>query len=577
MQKLTTLLTGVLISCQVQALASDHETNAQLTNTAPNDTTSAAVKRDNSHCYTFGDNLAGARGAYSRECTLTRVDCDPVVAGWVCASHRMVGDEAGSLWAQLNGPSQHIQTNDQLNDCLAVGDNLALARRAYRDQCSSPRQDCDPLSNGRWLCASRRIATGTADALIAVRDQDVEEATIDNSDTADAQPFIQEDSPDTGDDSEDDATDNTPTINVQNDSDTAPSRPTYWSDSYAVDGQCYCDSAFDHGLNDLAVETPDGMKSVRQVCADISATFGSGGLNRTYYNTIQCGHPPANNAPDESRCPGVLGGSAADCQRRGATWNLELVYPQAPVTVSAGSWWQPKASDQLSWQLQLQGDINTDIEADVYFIDAEVPQATINALKSQGKRVMCYISAGSIEDWRSDANLFPRSVIGNDYNGWPGEKWLNIRDIDALAPVMRARLDLCQRKGFDGIDADNVNGHVNNTGFSLTREDVIRFIRWLADESHARGMAFSLKNASDVLATVAGQIDMIQMESCQHWGFCDDAVELVSSYNKPVFMVEYSEINRNFDVACNTAQQLGYAAIYRNLQLTGDGIYRSCD
>ncbi|OED44356.1 hypothetical protein AB833_01735 [Chromatiales bacterium (ex Bugula neritina AB1)] len=231
----------------------------------------------------------------------------------------------------------------------------------------------------------------------------------------------------------------------------------------------------------------------------------------------------------------------------------------------------------MSWQLQLQGEINTSIEADVYFIDADAPQATINALKRQGKRVMCYISAGSIEDWRSDADRFPQSVIGNDYHGWPGEKWLNVRDIDALAPVMRARLDQCKRKGFDGVDADNVNGHVNNTGFSLTRQDVIRFIRWLADESHARGMAFSLKNASDVVMDVIGNIDMIQMESCHHWRFCDDAAEVVSAYKKPVFMVEYEGITRDFNDACNTASTLGYSAIYRNLQLTGDGIYRTCD
>ena len=111
-----------------------------------------------------------------------------------------------------------------------------------------------------------------------------------------------------------------------------PNSPTVWSDSYSVDGQCYCDSNFDHGLSSITVDTPDGVKSVPQVCSDITSRFGSGRFNnRVYYNTIQCGHGPANNAADESVCPGIplaAGNYTGNrCQQTGATWNLDLVYP----------------------------------------------------------------------------------------------------------------------------------------------------------------------------------------------------------------------------------------------------------
>ena len=59
-------------------------------------------------------------------------------------------------------------------------------------------------------------------------------------------------------------------------------------------------------------------------------------------------------------------------------------------------------------------------------------------------------------------------MIGNDYVGWPGEKWLDIRAIESLAPLLRARLDLCAAKGFDGIEPDNIEVHDNDSGFPLT-------------------------------------------------------------------------------------------------------------
>ena len=78
--------------------------------------------------------------------------------------------------------------------------------------------------------------------------------------------------------------------------------------------------------------------------------------------------------------------------------------------------------------------------------------SVVQSLHSKGRYVVCYISAGSVEDWRSDAGQFPREVIGNDYAGWPGEKWLDIRRIDVLGPIMEKRLDECKSKGFGADD-----------------------------------------------------------------------------------------------------------------------------
>ncbi len=111
-----------------------------------------------------------------------------------------------------------------------------------------------------------------------------------------------------------------------------PSSPIYWSDSYSVDGQCYCDTTFDHNLGGVTVGTPVGLRSVAQICSDISKVFGQGrSYGRKYYNTVQCGHDPANSASDEQSCPGFLTDglgrpNTAGCDARGARWNLALLY-----------------------------------------------------------------------------------------------------------------------------------------------------------------------------------------------------------------------------------------------------------
>ena len=111
-----------------------------------------------------------------------------------------------------------------------------------------------------------------------------------------------------------------------------PSMPMYWSDSYSVDGQCFCDTNFDHALDTILVDTPLGSLSVVRICDDIRQRYGEGsGSGRLYYNTVQCGHGPINDAPDEARCPGFLTDSTGSvqeysCAATGARWNLERLY-----------------------------------------------------------------------------------------------------------------------------------------------------------------------------------------------------------------------------------------------------------
>jgi len=101
-----------------------------------------------------------------------------------------------------------------------------------------------------------------------------------------------------------------------------------WKDSYSVQGRCYCDSnGYDHNLSSKSAMTPIGELNVVTICQDIKAALGNGPIDgRIYYNDIQCGHGPANDAADEVGCPGRVDIGPGGCHVKGPKWDLEAVY-----------------------------------------------------------------------------------------------------------------------------------------------------------------------------------------------------------------------------------------------------------
>ncbi|WP_148714037.1 endo alpha-1,4 polygalactosaminidase [Chitinolyticbacter meiyuanensis] len=170
-----------------------------------------------------------------------------------------------------------------------------------------------------------------------------------------------------------------------------------------------------------------------------------------------------------------------------------------------------------SWQWQLDGNIDSTQDVAIYDLDLfDTPSQLVSQLKARGKRVICYLNAGAWENWRPDRNAFPAAVLGKDYASWAGERWLDIRRIDELAPIMRARLDLCRDKGFDGVEPDNIEGYTNDTGFTLTRADQLAYNRWLADEAHARGLSIGQKNAPALTGDLVSHFDWAMTDVSAH-------------------------------------------------------------
>jgi hypothetical protein len=231
-------------------------------------------------------------------------------------------------------------------------------------------------------------------------------------------------------------------------------------------------------------------------------------------------------------------------------------------SAGAAGWWSPPLGSTL--QVQFSGlPVDETVPASVYDLDAfDTAASTVSSLHAAGRHVVCYVDAGTWEKWRPDANLYPKKIRGKS-NGWPGEKWLDIRRLDVLGPIIGARIDLCVTKGFDAVEFDNVDGYTNKTGFKLTAADQLTFDLWLADAAHARDLGVGLKNDLDQIPDLVSSFDFAIDEQCAQYDECDALTPFVAA-GKPVFEIEYKLARPAF---CGQAASLGFAAMRKHLSL----------
>jgi hypothetical protein len=235
--------------------------------------------------------------------------------------------------------------------------------------------------------------------------------------------------------------------------------------------------------------------------------------------------------------------------------------PPPPPPPPTGGYWTPAPG--TTWQWQLTGTLDTTVPAAVYDVDGFATTADqVAVLHAQGRKVICYLSVGSWEEWRPDAASFPASVKGKS-NGWPGEKWLDIRRIDILGPIMTARFQMCRDKGFDAIEPDNIDGYTNSSGFPLTASDQATYNRWIADTAHSLGLSVGLKNDVDQIAALQPSFDWALNEQCYQYAECGGYASFVAA-GKAVFIAEYQG---SLSTICPKARAAGFSVIKKRLEL----------
>ena len=255
--------------------------------------------------------------------------------------------------------------------------------------------------------------------------------------------------------------------------------------------------------------------------------------------------------------------------------------PSAPTPVSCSSCWHPAL--KTSWDWVLSSVPKAPYRAvSMYDIDGfNATSSDVAALHSAGKKAVCYLSAGTYEDWRPDASQFPKSLQGSG-NGWPGEKWLDVRDVQKSGSVLRgimdARLTMCKQKGFDMVELDNVDGYNNSSGFDLHYADQIYFNATLANDSHSRGLSVLQKNDNEQIPDLLRYFDGALNEQCNEYKECTTAqngsygLDQYVSAGKPVFQAEYKLTTSQF---CSKDNASNFNGVRFDIDLT-DKTFQPC-
>jgi hypothetical protein len=290
---------------------------------------------------------------------------------------------------------------------------------------------------------------------------------------------------------------------------------------------------------------------------------------------VACGSSQPSNGDAATDAP--LGNDAA------------IIEAAPDVSPDATSLWVPPLGAR--WQYQLQGGVNAAITAapygggsavapevfdvDLYASDGTTPNAAgVAAIHGAGHHAICYVDAGTYENFRPDAadyTAFDSSCGGcllGKSNGWPGEQWLNVNDDKGQRTFILAelgkRLDKCVSAKFDGVEFDNVDGYANDTGFTISAQTQETFDVAIANLAHQKGLSVALKNDVDQVSDLAPYFDYAVNEQCFELGECDQYAPFLNQ-GKAVFNVEYNVQPASF---CPPAIATKMSSIAKQLALS---------
>lgn len=218
-----------------------------------------------------------------------------------------------------------------------------------------------------------------------------------------------------------------------------------------------------------------------------------------------------------------------------------------------------------------------------FFIDlfdtADDP-ARVKRLKAQNKNVICYFSAGTAEPYRPDLEKLGNSknktgkkgikdypsAIGKKMVEW-NEQWLDFRN-SGIVTIMKARIDLAKKLGCDAVDPDNVDGHLNKTGFPLTARDQKTYLSALTNHARSLGLKVGLKNSAETASSLQPLFDFVVVEECARYKECP-AYKSFSENGKAIFQLEYvTKGKANDNTKCKDAAKNGRSLVFANYDLT---------
>ncbi len=209
--------------------------------------------------------------------------------------------------------------------------------------------------------------------------------------------------------------------------------------------------------------------------------------------------------------------SAAGANVIGFSWRV--VPMPAPVAcqprLGQACWYPPHLSSagkpmRWDWQIGRVAPLQRTGEraVDIYDIDGfltTAAQVQPDPQQLAGRHAARIRRRSAISTWpgrttgrtRPPARCSPRPRSGPVYYGYPQERWVDFRQLDALKPMLDERLEMCARKGFDAVELDDIDSFdpPSTTGFHLTPGDAQNYLAYAFNEIHRLGMTGLWKNS----------------------------------------------------------------------------------
>jgi hypothetical protein len=227
--------------------------------------------------------------------------------------------------------------------------------------------------------------------------------------------------------------------------------------------------------------------------------------------------------------------------------------------------WIP--DENARWLARLDGAVDIEQAADFFYLDPEQqPASDLATLQASGRHYFCYMSAGSLESFRPDADAFPSAAVGNPLAAFPNERWLDVRE-PAVRELMARRIATLAAAGCDGVAPAALAGYAAESGFELTLADSLDYARWVAERVHASGMSVGLAGPAAMISELWPTFDFGLAIACVTGSGCQEFAPLVQAA-KPVLHVELGEETQALGL-CKSAEALGFDALVSDAGFAG--------
>jgi Glycoside-hydrolase family GH114 len=233
--------------------------------------------------------------------------------------------------------------------------------------------------------------------------------------------------------------------------------------------------------------------------------------------------------------------NAAGSRRNAFSWQVvPMPAPLSCVSRTTHTCWFPPHLDSTGhpmrwdWQIGLTTPLQRtgSSAVDIYDIDGFLTTpAQVHAIHTgwlaatlPHPKAICYLDL-AWEDYRPDGStfshggLFPAGAIGNVYYGYPQERWVDFRQLDALKLMLNERIAMCAAKGFDAIEFDDIQP-ARSSGFNLTSGDVQNYLAYAYNRAHALGLTVMWKNSGTLSWWGRQYADGAIVEECYTYHEC---------------------------------------------------------